>query len=93
MGIKSRSKTGSQESYEINNERGDYIMRSKSNPWVLLIGAGIMGAMLLICMSGNIAVRTHTLATQNQRMELNMKQEFKQMETSMTMEATNEDAR
>jgi hypothetical protein len=67
-------------------------MRPKSNPWVLLIGAGIMGAMLLISGMGNIAVKTHTLATQNKRAELNMNHEFKNnMELTTTVEVTNED--
>jgi len=65
-------------------------MRPKSNPWVLLIGAAIMGIMLLASFGGNIAVKTHTLATQNKINDIKMNSEFKQAEMPMTVEVTNE---
>jgi uncharacterized membrane protein len=56
-------------------------MRPKSNPWVLLIGAAIISVMLMAGFGGNVAVKTHTLATQNKIDAMKMKSEFKQVGT------------
>lgn len=68
-------------------------MRPKSNPWVLLIGAAIMGIMLLASFGGNIAVQTHKLATQNMIDEIKMNNEFKHVGGRVIVEETNENAK
>jgi hypothetical protein len=61
-------------------KKGGIIMRRQSNPWVLLIGAAIMGTMLLFSFTGNISVKTAQLKVHNKVMAVSMKTEFHTVE-------------
>lgn len=64
--------------------------RHQCNPWVLLIGVGIIGVLMMVFFSGTIAVQTHKLATQNQVEEVKMNNEFKHVGGRVVVEETDE---
>ena len=50
-------------------------MKHQTSFWTLMIGAAIMSIMLMMAMSGNIAVKASTLATKNKIESMKMRAE------------------